>query len=155
MYISHNLNYHYFYYFYYYCYYILYTGLEVFLIDVVNSFLYSFNSVVHTHYLEIFIKQSVNNELRKVHSWLCAKKLSLNIGKTNVVIFHPRQKKITNTISLKINYKPIKQKDSIKYLGIIMDSSLNWKEHIKQLSKKISRGIGLISNFVIMFPNVS
>ena len=57
MYISQNLNYYYFYYFYYYYYYILYTGLEVFLIDVVNTFLYSFNSVVHTHYLEIFIKQ--------------------------------------------------------------------------------------------------
>ena len=29
------------------------------LIDVVNTFLYSSNSVVHTHYLEIFIKQIV------------------------------------------------------------------------------------------------
>ena len=56
MYISQNLNYYYFYYFYYY---ILYTGLKVFLIDVVNTFLYSFNSVVHTHYLEIIIKQIV------------------------------------------------------------------------------------------------
>ena len=91
------------------------------------------------------LQTCVNNELRKVCSWLCANKLSLNIDKTNFVIFHPRQKKIVNTINLKINNKPMKQKDSIKYFGIIVDSSLNWKEHIKQLSKKISRGIGLIS----------
>lgn len=91
------------------------------------------------------LQTCVNNELKRVHSWLCANKLSLNIDKTNFVIFHPRQKKIINSISLNINNKPIKQKDSIKYLGIIMDSNLSWKEHIKQLSKKISRGIGLIS----------
>ena len=38
--------------------YSLYTTRS-FLIDVVNTFLYSSNSVVHTHYLEIFIKQIV------------------------------------------------------------------------------------------------
>ena len=29
-------------------------------------------------------------------------------------------------------------------LGILIDRHLNWKEHIQQLSKKISRGIGVL-----------
>ncbi len=38
----------------------------------------------------------------------------------------------------------IKAKKSVKYLGIIMDCNLNWKDHVLELSKKISRGIGML-----------
>ena len=46
---------------------------------------------------------------------------------------------------LKVNQTPIKQKDHIKYLGAVIDAHLNFKEHIQQLSKKISRGIGILA----------
>ena len=36
------------------------------------------------------------------------------------------------------------QKRSIKYLDVLIDSSLNWKDHIHELSKQISRGIGIL-----------
>ena len=36
------------------------------------------------------------------------------------------------------------QKDHIKYLGVIVDSHLNWKYHILSVSKKISRSIGVM-----------
>ena len=35
----------------------------------------------------------INTELKNVHSWLCANRLSLNVKKSSYVIFHPRQKK--------------------------------------------------------------
>ena len=38
----------------------------------------------------------------------------------------------------------LKQKKSIKYLGVLMDCHLNWKDHVFELSKKISRGIGIL-----------
>ena len=34
------------------------------------------------------LEARVNQELKHVHDWLCANKLSLNIDKTNFVIFH-------------------------------------------------------------------
>ena len=36
------------------------------------------------------------------------------------------------------------EKDSIKYLGVIIDSHLNWKKHISTFTKKISRCIGIM-----------
>ena len=36
------------------------------------------------------------------------------------------------------------EKDNIKYLGVIIDSHLNWKKHILAVSKKISRCIGIM-----------
>jgi hypothetical protein len=48
-------------------------------------------------------------------------------------------------MNLKINNKTLQEKSSIKYLGIIIDHYLNCKEHVSQLSKKISRSIGILS----------
>ena len=44
-----------------------------------------------------------------------------------------------------MNRKALEQKDHIKYLGILMDEHLKWKEQITSVSKKISRGIGILS----------
>ena len=41
------------------------------------------------------LEATVNNELSKVYAWLIANKLSLNIKKSNFVIFRPKQKKTT------------------------------------------------------------
>ena len=87
----------------------------------------------------------MNFELNKIYSWLCANKLSLNINKTNFVLFHPHQKKIMHTVNLHINNKNIKQENFVKYLGIIIDSNLNWHHHVHKLSKKIKRSIGIFS----------
>ena len=47
-------------------------------------------------------------------------------------------------VTLKLDKKAIIQKDNIKYLGVIIDSHLNWKHHILNVSKKISRSIGVM-----------
>ena len=40
--------------------------------------------------------------------------------------------------TIKINKKAIKEKESIKYLCVLIDSTLSWKHHILNISKKIS-----------------
>ena len=50
---------------------------------------------------------------------------SLNVDKSNFVIFHPPQKSPTYSIYLKIHDKVIMQKRSIKYLGVLMDNLHN------------------------------
>ena len=58
------------------------------------------------------IETIVNNELSKIHEWLCANRLSLNASKTKYVLFHP---------ALHLNNKRISETKSIKYLGILID----------------------------------
>ena len=70
----------------------------------------------------LFVLQSnLNRELNNIHVWLCANKLSLNVEKSNFVIFHPPEKKITKDIKLDINGKELKRHYCIKYLGILID----------------------------------
>ena len=92
-----------------------------------------------------FLELHLNEQLCKVGQWLRVNKLSLNADKSNFVVFHPPQKKVCYSINLLINDNIIRHKNSIKYLGIIIDSNLNWKEHVHELCKKISRGIGILS----------
>ena len=61
------------------------------------------------------------------------------------MIFKPRQKKL-NTADLNIKIKNhwlIDKKQSIKFLGVFVDESLNWKEHIRVISGKISRSVAI------------
>ena len=53
------------------------------------------------------IKSIINAELVHVKTWLSANKLSLNIAKSNFVIFHPPQKKKAFNIRLSVNDKPL------------------------------------------------
>ena len=47
-------------------------------------------------------------------------------------------------VTLKIHKKHISEKDHIKYLGVIIDSTLTWKPHIDKVSKSTSRALGLL-----------
>ena len=67
------------------------------------------------------LELNLNRDLISVNQWLCANKLSLNIDKSNFVIFRPPQKKVNYNIKLKIDNKDIKEMKSIKYLGVYID----------------------------------
>ena len=77
--------------------------------------------------------------------WLFANKLSLNIEKTSFVVFHSPQRRIAHKLNLNISNMSVKSDNQVKYLGLIFDSNLNWKPYLHELSKKISRGIGVLS----------
>ena len=47
-------------------------------------------------------------------------------------------------MKIEINEKTINQSKRIKYLGILRDCNLNWKDHFQHISKKMSRGIGVL-----------
>ena len=58
----------------------------------------------------------MNKELEKLHEWLCINRLSLNIIKTNSVIFHSFNKPKAPMIIL-INKEAIDEVKHVKYLG--------------------------------------
>ena len=82
---------------------------------------------------------------RLAHTWLCANRLSLNIDKSNFVIFRPIQRKLPKQVMLSINNQMLTQETSIRYLGVYIDYNANWKTHITYISKKVKRSIGILS----------
>jgi len=87
------------------------------------------------------LQRVLNRELKKLSLWLNANRLALNISKTNFVIFAAKNKPLQN-VTLLLNKRAIQQKNYVKYLGILIDSQLTFKEHIMAVSKKTSRITG-------------
>ena len=86
----------------------------------------------------------INNELNCIIKWLNANRLSLNIDKTNFVIFRPKGKN-EECPTIHINGTSILEVGYAKFLGVIIDNKLNWLEHIKCISRKIAKGTGIIT----------
>ena len=85
--------------------------------------------------------------------WLCVNKLSLNIPKTKFMIFHYRQRNITNFIpDLQINNHHIERVSEFNFLGITLDENLSWNNHIQKISNKISRNVGCLYRLKHFLP---
>ena len=61
------------------------------------------------------------------------------------MVFHSPQRRIAHKLNLSISNTSVKSDNQVKYLGLIFDSNLNWKPYLHELSKKVSRGIGVLS----------
>ena len=76
-------------------------------------------------------ESTVNQELWKLFDWLTANKLTLNIKKTNFVIFRPAQRKLTYHPKIMIfdndqnKNVALECKEFVRYLGIIIDNNLS------------------------------
>ena len=104
------------------------------------------------------LELTVNAELHNLYNWLTSNKLSLNIKKSNYVIFRPYQKKLNydpqvNIFDNESNKKvTLERKNFIKYLGLLIDENLSWKTHIHSIANKISKTIGLIGRLRHIVP---
>jgi len=86
----------------------------------------------------------INKELVVISEWLKANKLSLNIAKTNYIIFRQKNEIASNVNFIQINNITINKVPSTKFLGVQINSEFNWKDHINTITKKVSRAIGVI-----------
>ena len=101
-------------------------------------------SICYSHTDPEVLAAVLNEALLNIGSWMRANKLSLNIDKTDYVIFHSRHKKSSYDISLLLDNKCITRKTRVKFLGVFLDENLTWKPHINHVCKKISKSIGII-----------
>ena len=77
--------------------------------------------------------------------WFNANKLSLNVTKTNYMLFNNHKNVISHT-GLIIGADEVTKVHSIKFLGIEIDDKLNWLNHIKRVEKKLSTANFILRN---------
>ena len=96
------------------------------------------------------INDSVNEDLDHLKNWLESNKLSLNVAKTQSLLISSRNRLKKIGISenpepaLKIGEEPISMVKHTKYLGVQIDQHLLWDEYLSVITKKISRGSGML-----------
>ena len=83
----------------------------------------------------------MNKDLEQLSHWFKTNKLSLNISKTNCIVFTLNKTTRYDKLKLNIDNSQIHMVDSTNFLGIHIDSRLHWHEHVKHVKKKISSGL--------------
>lgn len=90
----------------------------------------------------------MQEDLDSLYRWLCIRKLKLNVDKTKFMIICKNRSSTGNNhlsnIGLRIKNDELQKVDKIKYLGVLIDESLTFGEHINYLENKIARKIGFM-----------
>jgi len=84
----------------------------------------------------------VSGELDKLKIWFFVNKLSLNVKKTNFMLFSSKRQK--NDLRIAIDNYTIERVDVTKFLGVYIDDKLNWHEHIAHVKRKISISLSVL-----------
>ncbi len=90
------------------------------------------------------LTESVERDLAigQISDWFWANKLSLNICKTNFMMF---TKPEHHEIKLYVDGQEIQQIPSTIFLRITVDKDLNWKEHIQVCKSKLACSLYVIN----------
>ena len=75
-------------------------------------------------------------------------KLSLNVAKTQSMLVSTKAKrkaleKSNQNLQVKTNRMELEVVSKIKSIGLLLDNSLDWKDQVRDVSLKASRGLGI------------
>jgi ribonuclease HI len=90
------------------------------------------------------LTQLMNQALARANSWARAQQLTFSAAKSYAILFTRRNFDTDKLPKLTINNALIKYVSSTRYLGVIIDSKLNWSKHITQKTKEIKGRLMLL-----------
>lgn len=79
----------------------------------------------------------INDTLKTVILWLESINLKVNLNKTKLLQFR-NYRRLSTDMEIKYINTKIDEVDKINFLGVTLDTHLNWKAHVETLNKKIS-----------------
>ncbi len=84
------------------------------------------------------LKQLMTEVLKDLFQWFSANILTINLDKTCYTISKCRNKQIPEYLnSIQIENAIVKKVLSTKYLGVILDENLDWKEHMSNINNSL------------------
>ena len=90
------------------------------------------------------LEKRMKIDLKNLSQWFKANKFSLNVTKTELIIFHSSFKKTDHSLKFKLNGKRLTQTGRVKYLGVLLDDHLLWSKQINHFATKLNQAIGIL-----------
>ena len=73
--------------------------------------------------------------------WLKANKISLNVAKTEIIIFKHHLKSIDFDFKIKLDGKRLIIREYVNYLVVLIHKNLNWSYHQEKLATSQTNGV--------------
>ena len=106
------------------------------------------------------LNEAINKDLARLDSWLKGNKLSLNVVKTHSMLVCTKVKnkildRSNHSLQVKIRETELEVVNKTKYLGVQIDKNLDWKDHVRAVSTKVCKGIGLLKHARSFLPHTA
>ena len=98
--------------------------------------------------LELLVNH-VNKRLSLIYDWCCFNKLSINPSKSEYILL--TNKHVSISPQLNIGGNNIRKVECAKYLGVYIDHSLKYHNHISSVKTKLSRFVGISYRLTSLF----
>ena len=132
---------------------IIYTNDLPGCLNLTKSILFADDTTIYLSSNNIsYLYTTMNGELIKPTDWFRANKLSLNISKTNYILFTYQNRQVVTNIDLQLSDISIERTKYTKFLGIYIDEKFKWDEHINVMKTKISKSFFAINKVKHILP---
>jgi len=84
--------------------------------------------------------------------WMNLNKLTLNLSKSKALCICSKSRSQSNDDIDCFQFGSLQRVESLTYLGVDIDSKLNFKPHLSKLQNKISKGIGILFKVRNLIP---
>ena len=97
------------------------------------------------------LNEALNEDLARLDAWLISNKLSLNVAKTQSMLASTKAErkaldKSYQNPRVKSNGTELEVVSKVKYLGVLLNNSLYWKDQVRAVSLRVSRGLGILKS---------
>ena len=91
---------------------------------------------------KLILKRNLTESINTLQEWLTSINLNISAEKTKLVIFS--KKRNSQDFNVDIEGKTVSPTKEAKFLGLTMDSKLNWLSHIKYLKERIIKATTIL-----------
>ncbi len=106
-------------------------------------------AIVYTNETHEAIKHDIQQDFAKLSDWTASMKLSINFDKTKIMLI--KQDRIIEP-PIKFNNCDVHFVNNFKYLGVDLDSKMNFIPYLDNLKKKLSQIAGLFKKMRNVIP---
>ena len=117
--------------------------------------MYADDSTIHTSARTV---EELNNKLTEdmtnVQAWCTNNNMVINDGKTKAMMITTSQRAATLNSNLRVEFNGVQLKNtnSEKILGVVMNEHLSWKQQINKIAKSLIKGIHLLRQIKEYLP---
>ena len=107
-------------------------------------------TICHSDYNQTIVENKLNADLEIVQEWVDINKLKINVSKTKIMTFTCKK---NIQVKIKMNNTSIDEVSEYKYLGLLIDKELTFKNHILKIVKTVNRFNGSLNTIKHFLPN--
>lgn len=108
--------------------------------------------LLYPYKLESTARCYIERDVALVFEYMRINRLFINRSKTKLIRFRP-QRNFEPGFNIRVDGQELQEVNSIKYLGIYLQSNLTWDMHIRYLKSKLSSVIGILFKFRYAFDH--